>query len=345
MKRIFYSPLGAAVFSLILGILGGGLAYILINNYLIPTPPVARETTKIINQPTDLLPGNEVRQRISRQLIKIYTLPTDVAGQSLWTENELLGYGLTITNNGWLMTAANPTTLSDLRLIDQYNNIYQPTEAVRDDFLDLTYLKIPMENSVPADFTIKPGEELFNTPITVTDGQTWWQSVSVTELMSRLPSNLSHENTLGPTRGHRLNQNLFNRLNGLPAINDQGKIIGLIRDNGYLLPSYYFTERFTELLSTEKIKRPTVKLDYFDLSLNPIDKFFNDSPIKQGILIIKAAPETNLLTGDIITQINGRALDKDNNFTNSLQEFNPDDTINLNVIRNDQTIELQLTLH
>jgi serine protease Do len=56
------------------------------------------------------------------------------------------------------------------------------------------------------------------------------------------------------------------------------------------------------------------------------------------------ADKAGIKEGDIITKVNGQAIDTDHPLDATLSEFSPGDTVAVDVLRNGQSMTIQVTL-
>ncbi|MBU1613199.1 S1C family serine protease, partial [Patescibacteria group bacterium] len=126
---------------------------------------------------------------------------------------------------------------------------------------------------------------------------------------------------------------------GAVVINNQGRIVGFVNQNGDLLPNIYITRILPTLLSSNKIVY---------LSLGVEGLFNHEQPIvvdgerKSGFLITKVrvipsgASDPTLKKGDIILEINGREIETDN-----VLWYNKDATARVKVWRMREVLEIE----
>ncbi|MFP4441252.1 MAG: S1C family serine protease [Chloroflexaceae bacterium] len=149
---------------------------------------------------------------------------------------------------------------------------------------------------------------------------------------------------------------------GGPLINLRGEVIGInmlvVRGSGFMagpqaeglgfaVPSHIFSRVTEQLIADGEVVYP-----YLGISYAMIDgeiAALNNLPIQNGALISDVVPETpaaagGLQPGDIIVEIGGTSLARDNSLRHVLTQYQPGDTVELNVLRNNRQISLTVTL-
>ncbi len=153
---------------------------------------------------------------------------------------------------------------------------------------------------------------------------------------------------------------------GGPLLNLKGEVIGLntaIASNaqnvGFVIPINLAKRDLEQVKTLGKIAYPYLGI-YYTMIDNDIQKE-NQLPINYGAWIappgmsaqgrriapvIAESPAFNagLKEGDIILEINGQKLDKDNSLSRVVAKYNPGDKVELKVLRGDERIDLEAVL-
>jgi S1-C subfamily serine protease len=105
----------------------------------------------------------------------------------------------------------------------------------------------------------------------------------------------------------------------------------------------------THLIADGKVSRPYFGVSYVEL--NPLVSVSEGLPVDFGILVTSApsggpARDGGIVEGDIITSINGQQIDREHPFVNLLYQFQPGDTIDVEIYRRsaNEFVVVQLTL-
>ena len=118
---------------------------------------------------------------------------------------------------------------------------------------------------------------------------------------------------------------------------------------GFAVTSETIQQIVTLLIADGRVSRPYLGVSYIEL--NPQVAIWEGSPFDYGILVTNApsggpARESGIVEGDIVTSINGQAIDREHPFVNLLYQLRPGDTIEVGVFRltTEETLTFQLTL-
>lgn len=131
------------------------------------------------------------------------------------------------------------------------------------------------------------------------------------------------------------------------AMDQQGELLG------FAIPSDY-AQRDIQIYQKEgKIIKPFLGISYveidqgvqqqYNLSVNSgayVTASQGASPVVKG----SAADKAGIQDGDIITAVDGQAINAENTLAGLLQQYNPGQTITLSIIRNGKSMQLQATL-
>ena len=167
------------------------------------------------------------------------------------------------------------------------------------------------------------------------------------------------------------NQNLNNLIqtdaainpgnSGGPLLDANGSVVGIntaiARDSngiGFAIPIDIARPIMEQAVAGEDLSRPYMGVSYVSITRQLAE--LEDLPVTEGALVgggdggnpavqpNTPAAEAGLEDGDIITKIDGQPIDEEHPLDATLSQFAPDDTITLEVLRDGQTITLELTL-
>jgi serine protease Do len=141
---------------------------------------------------------------------------------------------------------------------------------------------------------------------------------------------------------------------GSPLVNLAGEVIGVIKqvDDGLVtaVPIDQFRSIILDVLRSSIVKRPLLGVDYIDLaSINGLSKDLTQG-LNQGALIWKnpsrntPAFAADLREDDIILNIDGQAVDSNSNLTQLIQQYQAGDQIDIEILRDGQTLSRTATL-
>ena len=130
-----------------------------------------------------------------------------------------------------------------------------------------------------------------------------------------------------------------------------GKIIGLADSQGKIRPISHFQAAIKSLLKDRGIKRPSLGVNYLDLSLlaKENNKYKKGALIYKGgsgVSVIKnsSAEIAGLKEGDIVIQVDNTEINENNNLTNVIQNYLAGDKINIDYLRGEERREVEVEL-
>lgn len=148
---------------------------------------------------------------------------------------------------------------------------------------------------------------------------------------------------------------------GGPLVNLAGQVVGIntlvVRGNsfqgdqaeglGFSIASNTVKAMSDQLIAQGFVARPYLGVDW--QAITPEIAQGNNLPVQWGVYIRTVgegspAAQAGLQPGDIVTQIGDLALSADRPFINALMEFTPGQTVPLTVYRDNQSLQLTVTL-
>jgi 2-alkenal reductase len=148
---------------------------------------------------------------------------------------------------------------------------------------------------------------------------------------------------------------------GGPLVNLAGQVIGIntlvVRGNGlgsapaeglgFAIPSVIAKQISDQIIAQGYFARPYLGIRWQPIS--PDVSAAYDLPVDWGVYVTDViagspAAQAKLQPGDIITQIGDVQISADNRFLNALFVYQPGDTVNVEVIRNGNKVELPVKL-
>jgi len=149
---------------------------------------------------------------------------------------------------------------------------------------------------------------------------------------------------------------------GGPLVNMNGQVIGIntaiaggAQNIGFSIPINDVKGLITQVLQTGKFSRPYLGIRYVPLtsdvaneySLNVQNGAFiapSNDPSDPSVISGSPAANAGLQTNDIITAVNGTAINQTNDLTGLLDQHQPGDKITLTVLRSGNKLQIGVTL-
>jgi S1-C subfamily serine protease len=147
---------------------------------------------------------------------------------------------------------------------------------------------------------------------------------------------------------------------GGPLVNSLGQVIGIntlvVRSTnsgnvaeglGFAIPSNLVHEIVSQLVAQGHVEHP-----YIGISFQPVDPQVasalslsaTDGVVVMTVETASPADRAGLQQNDVITAINGQAVDQDHQLVSVLFSHKPGETVTLSVVRNGKQSEVKLTL-
>ena len=135
-----------------------------------------------------------------------------------------------------------------------------------------------------------------------------------------------------PIRLTSLQSKNFN--SGSLVINDQGRLVGFVADNGAVLSSIYISRVLPGVLNKQQIIYPTLSVEGW---FSREQKLVFDNNVVNGFLVTNVLKnDAKLQKGDVILEINGQIVDNENLWYNLKGE-----TARLQVLRRGKVLDLE----
>jgi len=116
---------------------------------------------------------------------------------------------------------------------------------------------------------------------------------------------------------------------------------------GFAIPANTVRAVAEQIINTGSIARPYLGIRW--QSITPEIAMAFDLSTQWGAYITNVVPGSpaqaaSLQTGDIITRIGDVAIDESRSFINLIFQYKPGDQVTLEILRNGQTLQVQVTL-
>lgn len=149
---------------------------------------------------------------------------------------------------------------------------------------------------------------------------------------------------------------------GGPLVNLNGQVIGIntavagnSQNIGFAIPINDVRGLIDQVLKTGKFERAYLGVRYLPITADVASAYDikvdngayippSADPSNPSVLADSPAAQAGLQTGDIITEVNGKAIDQTHSLTSYLDQHQPGDSVSLTIIRDGKTIHAQVTL-
>ncbi|KKR21374.1 MAG: Trypsin [Parcubacteria group bacterium GW2011_GWE2_39_37] len=379
-KRKSFLPilLISVFFALLAGIVGELLArsYLINSAFNIPllgeinvsdTNPdmsnfVIREAKKVVVEQNDKTA--ETANAVSGSLVGIYKKKTPGTIKNFdlsnyYTSKEVLGQGLIITSDGWIITNSSfilekPDSYKNYVVVTKDKKNYQIDKVITDKLTKFYFIHISAK-----DLPVRK----FAEPKDIKNGQT---ILSVSQdssiIFTSLVNGKKYNDLISFTDKFNdnliLSDNLSKEWRGPAVFNMGGDIVGLVNEDGKVESIRHLNNAISSIFKNKEIKRSSLGLYYIQVEkLNEV-RTVKDAkqglPTKgamvaknpEGIAVIKGSPAeaAGLKEGDVITLVENNEVDQITNLTDAIQEYAPGTKVNITYLRQGEEKEAELVL-
>jgi len=376
----------STIFGLSAGVVGELLTrvYILENNYNIPffgeinfsdsnyngSNLIIRDARKVIVEQNTKV--TETINSVNSSLIGVFkkkTLPT-VNDKSMETDNKTvpkelnidnyyrlnqeIGQGLIISSDGWIVTnsfieEANPqNAINDYVVITKDKKVYNIENFVQDPISSFSFIRVSGAKDLPVK-QFAQDSEIKNGQLVIAlnwEGYNLLSSIIFRQENSEILK-FSDIMTDELVLANNLNEDFSSSI----IFNLAGQVVGLVDRQEKIIPISYLQSAIRSLFKNKDIKRPSLGVNYLDLSSlaavkNNLPKGALIYKNINGLDVIKDSPadRAGLKAGDIITFIDNIEIDKDNSLNYIIQNYLAGDKINIVYQRNGEIKEVEVIL-
>ncbi|MDD3777846.1 MAG: S1C family serine protease [Patescibacteria group bacterium] len=261
---------------------------------------------------------------------------------------------LSITSDGWVAASLNPDIATDFVLddyvaIDNNRKIYEFDEVSNFEDLpgNLVFLHLAKATNMPVrSVTSRSDLTLGQSVVMVADfDSVYLTSVSAIEFPEGVLSGDSLNVRLS------LAGDLSERFANSFVFNLAGDLVAIAGIDRELIPAFSYTHYWQSFFSDKIFNPPYLGLNYLDLSRVKVvglerDKgaLLKESENEPAVLAKSPAAMAGLQAGDIITWINNKELDYNNDLSSVLTNFKPEEEITVVYLRSgvEESVKIKL---
>lgn len=322
---------------------------------------------------------SDVASTVGKSVVSInvtqQTTTTNYFGNTRSSESQAAGTGIIISTDGLVLTNRHvvPEGTSKVSIVMSDGTTFDDVEVVgrtsSSDTLDIAFLQINDTKGITLTAAkigdsskVKVGERV----IAIGNALGQFQNTVTTGILSGYGRSIIAGGENGSTENL---ENLFqtdaaiNQGNsGGPLVNLSGQVIGVnvaIADDaqsvGFAIPINDVKGLIESVKTTGRLERPYIGVVYLPITADVASEY--SLPVKKGAYIAPRnvvgqepiitggpAERAGLKPGDIITEVNGIAIDQGASLTSLLGRSKVGDTVTLTVVRGDKTEKIRITL-
>jgi len=294
-------------------------------------------------------------------------------------ENEqAAGTGIIISSGGLIITNRHVvpagTTSVSVTLSDgtELKNVSVIGRTSDSDSLDVAFLKINDAKShklVPAELGNSSIVQVGDDVVAIGNALGQFQNTVTSGIISGYGRSVQAGNSSGSSLATENLDDLFqtdaaiNEGNsGGPLVNLNGQVIGIntatagnAQNIGFAIPINDIRGLIDQVVKTGKFSRPYLGVRYIPLTADVANEYNltvnngafiapSSDPTSPSVISGSPADQASLQTNDIISQLNGNNIDQTHDLTGLLDQHQPGDKVTLTVLRNGQTLHIDVTL-
>lgn len=296
-------------------------------------------------------------EKIGPAIAGVY--PTKIGSSVLsqiYLPNDLLATGFTLTSDGWLVSYdgfINAINIEDITVVYDGRS-FEVEELITDSVTGIIFIKISA-NNLPV-VVLGDSDELVL-------GQL---AVVLNDLGEVVVTNIKNNNYIQVDSGNDyvlsseeygevilLSDSLSTAYLGSPVTNLIGEVVGVISQTGantQVVPINQFRSIVLDVLRNNFVKRSYLGIDYIDLAqVKGIDTDLSQNQ-SRGALVFSnpfrnsPAAQADIAKNDIILSLDGQPIDEVNGLTDLVQQYQPGDSVEFEVLRDGQNLILEVTL-
>ncbi len=261
--------------------------------------------------------------------------------------------GLIITSDGWVITNFLPDSM-DYVIITQDKKVYSIDKIMSDTLTSFNFLHVVAKDLPVRKFAEE--NEINNGQIVLAVN---WSGESLIDSIVNTEENLDSFLFFSDLFSDKvkLANDLSEKFSDSFLFNLSGDIVGLSDNRGEVEVITHFSGAINSLLKNKTIMRPSLGVNYIDLSklVNAMPNTVDQDKFEQGALIYKntngisvvkysSAEKAGLKDGDIIISIDGIEINKNNNLTNIVQRYIAGENINIVYLRDGEEKDVDIKL-
>ena len=264
-----------------------------------------------------------------------------------------LGSGFVINANGYIVTNAHVVRRADeITVIRADNTEYKAQKVTEDSHCDLALLKIESDKPLPK-VTLGRSDDLMIGETVLAIGNPFGYQQTLTDgILSSIHRNVELTDDLVLPEMLQISAPINPGNSGGPLLNIRGEVIGIntairkaAQGIGFAIPIDQLRENLSKMINIERLRRIDFGLTVTDIK-DKKEPGIKVDAIRSG----SAAEKADFKPGDVITRVDGKAVDSATDFYLDMLDRRLNTTVNYDVHRQsgllgrDRNYKLRLTL-
>ncbi len=330
-------------------------------------------STQIINRDKIVLQEGEVVAEVAKKVgPSVVSIVTESRAHSLYgypVAQKAAGTGIVISKDGYIVTNKHvvPDGDSVVEVILSDGTSHKNVRYIGSDPTnDVTFLKIERATDlVPAALGDSSSAQVGQKVIAIGNALGEYQNTVTTGIISALSRPVTASDATGASV-----ESLENLLqtdaainpgnSGGPLVNLSGEVVGIntavasgAEGIGFAIPINDVKGMVKTLLATGKVVKPYVGVRYVSLTPDVVSEY--KLSVKNGAYLLgdmaqsaivagSPAEKAGLKSGDIITKVNGKAVDSTHPFASLIAQYTPGDKVTITYVRGTSEAKVTVTV-
>ena len=368
-----------AVASILIGSLALGFGGGLLGSYVgdLVRPQGASVSRQVISNESQLI--SSIAKEVGASVVSINvtttTTQTDIFGRSYSAEGEAAGTGIIVSASGYIVTnrhvVDSGTTKVSITLSDgtTLNDVSVVGRTTDNDSLDIAVLKVndtKGKTLTPAKLGDSSKLQVGDKVVAIGNALGQFQNTVTSGIVSGYGRSIEAGNQTGSDT--EVLQNLIQTdaainsgNSGGPLVNVNGEVIGIntavasgtAQNIGFAIPINDVSGLVNSVIKTGKFQRPYLGVRYVTLTDEyaytynlTVKRGAYLAPDQSGSPVVSGSPadKAGLQEKDIITKVDGTAVDENNSLSSLVGRKAVGDTVKLTVLRDGKKFTISVTL-
>ena len=325
--------------------------------------PASSQKQDLVVNTTDI--ETAITQAVQTVRSTVVTVVGTIPGQNTFFgptgDQTVSGSGIFISDQGYVLTNNHVVDgVQEVSVVLSDGTTQKASIVGTDKYSDLAVLKV--DGNVPAVATLgnsdvlDPGETViaigsplgdFKNTVTVGVVSATGRSIDTgdgyqIENLIQTDAAINQGNSGGPLL------NLAGQVIGINTLVVRSTGTGAVAEGlGFAIPVNTARTISEQIIQKGYVSRPYLGIQW--QAITPRIAAFYNLPVQWGVYVSDVsanspAAKANIQTGDIITKVGNTTLDESNSYINTLFQYNPGDQMTIEVMRNNKTLQVQVTL-
>lgn len=306
-----------------------------------------------------------VVEKVAPSVVSIIT-SSEVRSFYGTTSQEGAGTGIIVSEDGYVMTNNHVIEgAGEVSVVDSAGTLYEDVTVIgRDPLNDVAFIKINSDTTFTAavigdSSTVRVGQQV----IAIGNALGQYSNTVTSGILSGTNRPVTAESSSGETESLtdllQTDASINSGNSGGPLLNLAGQVIGIntavatdANGIGFAIPINATKGVLAGVLENGTIKRAFMGVNYLDITPEVAREY--DLAVTKGAYVYlesgrnavqSGSPAANagIKTGDIITELGGYTVGSQGGLSSIIGQFRPDETVEVKVLRNGESLTLTLT--